>query len=54
MQPFSTPWKQKIRSVKYNIRNILHQNYAENENGKLVPDHFLFLKNVLYKVKASI
>ena len=24
------------------------KNYAENEAGKLVPDHFLFFKKALY------
>ena len=24
------------------------KNYAENETGKLVPDHFLFCKKALY------
>ena len=32
---------------------FLFRNYAENEAGKLVPDHFLFFKKALYQVKAS-
>ena len=27
--------------IKYNMRNIFLQNYAENEAGRLVPDRFL-------------
>ena len=27
---------------------FLWKNYAENEAGKLVPDHFLFFKKALY------
>ena len=27
---------------------FLGKNYAENEAGKLVPDHFLFFKKALY------
>ena len=29
------------------------KNHAENEAERLVPDHFLFFKKTLYKVKAS-
>ena len=29
------------------------KSYAENEEGKLVPDHFLFFKKASYQVKAS-
>ena len=28
--------------IKYNKRNILLQNHAENEAGRLVPDLFVF------------
>ena len=36
-----------------NKRSIVPQNYAENEAGRLVADHFLCFKKALYKVKAS-
>ena len=29
------------------------KHHTENEEGRRVPDFFLFFKNVLYKVKAS-
>ena len=29
------------------------KSHAENEAGRLVPQHFLFFKKVLYEVKAS-
>ena len=34
-------------------RIIVFKNYAENEAGKRVPDHFLFFKKALNQVKAS-
>ena len=40
--------------IEYPVRNFFFENHAENEARKLVPDHFLFLENVLYEVKASI
>ena len=31
--------------TEYNVRNIfILKNLAENEKGRLVPDHFLFLR----------
>ena len=39
--------------IKYNVRYIFHQNHAENEAGRLVPDLFLIFKKALYIVKAS-
>ena len=39
--------------IEYNKINIFFKNHAENEAGRLVPDHFLFFKKALYKVKAS-
>ena len=30
------------------------KNHAENEVGRLVPDIFLFFKEMLYKVKAIV
>ena len=32
---------------------VLFKNHAQNEAGRLVPDLFLFFKNVLYQGKAS-
>ena len=31
--------------VKHNVRNIFLQNYAKNEEVRLVPDLFFFKKN---------
>ena len=39
--------------VEYNKINIFLQKSCKNETGRLVPDHFLFLKKALYEVKAS-
>ena len=39
--------------IQYNKRNIFFKNYAENEEGRLVPDLFLFFEKVSYEVKAS-
>ena len=40
--------------VEYNERDILFfKNHAENDAGRLYTDLFLFLKTVLYKVKAN-
>ena len=39
--------------VEYNKKNVLLQNHAENEAGRLVPDLFLLFKKALYKVKQS-
>ena len=39
--------------IEHPMRNIFFLNYAENNTGKLVPDHFLFFKKVLHQVKAS-
>ena len=36
-----------------NKRNIIPENHAENEVGRLVADRFLCFKKALYKVKAS-
>ena len=30
--------------VESNVRKFFFKNYAENENGRLVPDLFFFLK----------
>ena len=35
------------------MRKSFFKNRVENEEGKLVPDLFLFFKKVLYKTKAS-
>ena len=35
------------------MRKGFFKNHVENEEGKLVPDLFLFFKKVLYKTKAS-
>ena len=32
---------------------LFFKNHAENQPGTLVPDQFLFLKKVLYDLKAS-
>ena len=34
--------------IEYLMRNIFLRHYAENEAGKLVPDHFLFFKKASY------
>ena len=34
--------------LEYPKVNILFKKYAENEGGKLVPDHFLLFKKALY------
>ena len=34
--------------IEHSKRNIFLENHAENEAGKLVPDPFLFFKEVLY------
>ena len=39
--------------IEYPKRIFFFKSYAENEEGTLVPDHFLFFKKALYKVKAS-
>ena len=39
--------------IENHKRIFFFKNYAENETGKLVPDHFLFFKKALYEVKAS-
>ena len=39
--------------TEYNKKNIYLQKHGENEAGRLVPDHFLFYKKALHKVKAS-
>ena len=39
--------------IEYNKINIFLKNHAENETGKLFPDHFLCFKKALYGVKAS-
>ena len=43
--------KRKNREIKREI--VFFKNDAENGAVKLVPDLFLFLRNALYKVKAS-
>ena len=35
------------------IETFFFKNYAENEAGRLSPEHFLVLKNAQYEVKAS-
>ena len=37
----------------FNRETFFFKHYAENEARILVPDHFLFLKNALYEVKAN-
>ena len=39
--------------IEYNQGNILFKNHAQNEDGRLFPDLFLFFKKALYQVKAS-
>ena len=39
--------------IEHPKRNIFFKNYAENDVGKIVPDHFLFFKKALYYVKES-
>ena len=40
--------------IKYSVRNnFFFKNHVEKWVGRLVPDLFLFFKNVLYKIKAS-
>ena len=39
--------------IKYNVKNIFLQKLCINEAERLVPNHFLSLKKVLQKVKAS-
>ena len=39
--------------IKCNKRNILFKNHAENDEGRLVPDLFLFFKKALYELKVS-
>ena len=39
--------------IEYNVKNILLPNHVENKTGRLVSDHFLFLRKALYKIKAS-
>ena len=39
--------------IEYNNINIFFKNRVENEVGRLVPDLFLFFKNVLYEVKPG-
>ena len=39
--------------IEYNNINIFFKNHAQNEVGRLVPDLFLFFKNVLYEVKSG-
>ena len=34
--------------IEYPARNIFFKNYAGGEAGKLVSDHFVFLKKALY------
>ena len=38
--------------AEYNLIKIYFKNH-ENEAVRLVPDHILFLKKVLYEVKVS-
>ena len=39
--------------IEYSKINIFFENHADNEAGRLVPDHFLSFKKALYKKKAS-
>ena len=39
--------------VKYNKRNIFFKNCKENEEGRLVPDLFLFIEKALSKRSAA-
>ena len=34
--------------IEYPKEKFFKKNYAENEAGKLVPEHFLFFKKALY------
>ena len=36
------------RLIEHPKRNIFFKNYAENEAGKLIPDHFLVFEKALY------
>ena len=40
--------------IENNVRNILFQNHAEDEVGRLDLDLFFFFKKALFKVKASV
>ena len=39
--------------IEYDKKNIFFKNQAENEAGRLVPDHYLFLKKPSNEAKAS-
>ena len=40
--------------VEFNVRIFFFKNHTENEAGRLFRDLFLFFKEVLFKVKASV
>ena len=40
--------------IEYTRKLFYFKNHAENEVGRLVPDIFLFFKEMLYKVKAIV
>ena len=39
--------------IEHNTEKFFFKNHAENEAGRLIPDLFLFFKNVFFEVKAS-
>ena len=40
--------------IEYNKRNIVLQNYTENEVGRLIPDLFFSFQKALFEVKANL
>ena len=40
------------QSVEYKRENFFFKHHAENKAGRLVPDHFLPFKKVLFEVKV--
>ena len=40
--------------IEHNNGSFSFKNHLQNEAARLVPDLFLFLKNVLYKIKVSV
>ena len=45
----------RFQDIEYNKRKIFFsRNYAENVVERLVPDLFLFFKNALFELNASV
>ena len=40
--------------IEYDKKNNFFKNQAENEAGRLVPDHYLFLKNLQMRQKQVV